>query len=65
MTQELITTLTEHAAGNYRILMTMAAELLDAGMQRELAQLDEKLYLEVFTPPAAPHRARPRAAAQR
>ena len=39
------------AAGNLRVLMTMAAELLDAGVQRELAQLDEKLYFEVFAVP--------------
>jgi hypothetical protein len=29
----------------------MAAELLAAAAQRELSQLDEKLYLEVFAPP--------------
>ena len=38
----------DHAAGNYRILSTMAAELLAVGAQRELPQLDEKLYLDVF-----------------
>ncbi len=65
MTPELMTTLTEHAAGNYRILMTMAAELLDAGLQREVGQLDEKLYLEVFNVTAAPQRGRARTAAQR
>jgi hypothetical protein len=31
----------------------MAAELLAAAAQRELAHLDEKLYLELFTPPRA------------
>ncbi|MBW6496397.1 MAG: ATP-binding protein [Burkholderiaceae bacterium] len=65
MTPELMTTLTEHAAGNYRILMTMAAELLDAGIQRNANQLDEKLYLEVFAVPATPERGRPRSAMQR
>jgi general secretion pathway protein A len=65
MTPELMTTLTEHAAGNYRIMMMMAAELLDAGIQREARQLDEKLYLEVFAVPAAPQRGRARAAAGR
>ena len=36
----------------------MAAELLAAATQRELPQLDEKLYLEVFAQPeaAAPRR---------
>ena len=65
MTPELMTTLTEHAAGNYRILMTMAAELLDAGTQRDARQLDEKLYLEVFAVSATPERGRSRSAAQR
>ncbi|WP_254601085.1 hypothetical protein [Achromobacter ruhlandii] len=45
--------------GNYRILTTLAAELLAVAAQRELPQLDEKLYLEVFAPPetATPLRA--------
>jgi type II secretory pathway predicted ATPase ExeA len=60
MTAELKTTLAEHALGNYRVLTTMAAELLAVAAQRELAQLDEKLYLEVFAPPrsAAPAKSR-------
>lgn len=59
MTAQLRHTLCDHAAGNYRILTTMAAELLAAAAQRELPQLDEKLYLEVFAQPAtsAPRRA--------
>jgi len=65
MTKELITTLAEHAAGNYRILMTMAGELLDAAVQRDLKQLDEKLYLEVFAVPTGPQRARGRQPAVR
>jgi type II secretory pathway predicted ATPase ExeA len=50
MTPELQDTLVDHAAGNYRLLMTMAGELLAQGMLDERAQLDEKLYLEVFQP---------------
>jgi type II secretory pathway predicted ATPase ExeA len=50
MTTELTETLVDHAAGNYRVLMTMAAELLAHGMAREVKQLDEKLYLEVYQP---------------
>ena len=48
MTPELIDTLVDHAAGNYRLLMTMAAELLAYGMAEEVERLDEKFYLEVF-----------------
>ena len=62
MTPQLRHTLCDHAAGNYRILTTMAAELLAAAAQRELPQLDEKLYLEVFAQPEAPT---PRRAAAR
>lgn len=50
-TPQLIDTLCEHAAGNYRVLLTMAAELLDAAVARECSTLDEKLYLDVFAPP--------------
>ena len=55
MTHELMDTLVDHAAGNYRVLMTMAADLLAHGMRWEVEQLDEKLYLEVYQPtrPAA------------
>ena len=57
MTPQLRHTLCDHAAGNYRILTTMAAELLAVGAQREIAQLDEKLYLDVFAQPdSAPKR---------
>jgi type II secretory pathway predicted ATPase ExeA len=48
MTPQLMDTLVDHAAGNYRVLMTMSADLLAQGMAREAEQLDEKLYLEVY-----------------
>jgi type II secretory pathway predicted ATPase ExeA len=48
MTSQLRDTLVDHAAGNYRLLMTMSAELLAYGMAHEVPQLDEKFYLEVF-----------------
>lgn len=44
----IIDTLAEHAAGNYRVLMTMANDLLAAALRRELDQIDEKLFFEVF-----------------
>ena len=53
MTPELMHTLCDHALGNYRVMTTLAAELLTAAAQREATQLDEKLYLEVFAPPAS------------
>lgn len=65
MTNELLTTLAEHAAGNHRILMTIANELLDAAVQREVKQLDEKLYLELFAVPGNAERGRGKAVAAR
>ena len=46
MTEELVDTLVDHAGGNQRSLMNMAAELLTAGMAEDGSKLDEKLYLE-------------------
>ena len=54
MTSELMTTLAEHAAGNLRVLATMGNELLALAASREIAQLDQKLYLEAFTPTSRP-----------
>lgn len=51
MTDSLKLALAEHAAGNYRILMNMADELLCVAAERELPQLDEKLFFDVFQPP--------------
>jgi len=52
MTQALKTVLCDHAVGNYRVLTGMAGELLTTAAQRELTQLDEKLFLEVFAAPS-------------
>jgi len=54
MTKELRHTLVDHAAGNYRIFVSMAAELLMSAAQREITTLDEKLYLQVFARPETP-----------
>jgi general secretion pathway protein A len=51
MTTELKTTLAEHAAGNYRVMMNLGDELLTIAAERELPRLDDKLYLDVFAPP--------------
>ncbi len=54
MTPELMTTLSEHAAGNLRVLSIMAAELLALAARREISQLDQKLYLDAYTPQPRP-----------
>ena len=61
MTSELKATLADHAAGNYRVLMNLADELLTVAADRDLPRLDEKLFLDVFaqTPkPKSPTRKR-------
>ncbi len=50
MTEQLMDALVDHSAGNYRLLMTMSAELLAYGTAHEVSQLDEKFYLELFHP---------------
>jgi general secretion pathway protein A len=50
MTAELKDTLVDHSAGNYRLLMTMSADVLAYGMANDIKQLDEKCYLEVYQP---------------
>lgn len=54
ITQELKETLADHAAGNLRLLNTMAAELLARGAQEGAKRLTEKLFIEAFSrmPPA-------------
>ncbi len=51
MTEALMKTLCDHSAGNYRVLLTMAGELLACAAHRELPLLDEKLFLDTFSTP--------------
>lgn len=48
LTPDLVRTLAEHGAGNLRMTMGLAAELLEAAVARDARRLDEKLYLDVF-----------------
>lgn len=50
MNEVLKSTICDHAAGNYRTMTTIAANLLTVAVERNLRQLDEKLYFEVFAP---------------
>ena len=60
LTENLQEVLVDHAAGNYRVLMTMAGELLMAACERELPVIDEKLYLELFEERSTGRRAKNR-----
>ncbi|HKL82311.1 MAG TPA: ATP-binding protein [Desulfobacter sp.] len=59
MTTTLIKTLVDHCAGNLRLLNNMAAELLEAGFEKEFPQLNEKLFLETFSRKPAPRAKKP------
>lgn len=48
MTKSLRQTLVEHAAGNLRILTTMAAELLAYGAEHQIANLDDDVFFAAF-----------------
>lgn len=52
MTPGLKAAVVDHAIGNHRVMMNMGDELLAAAAEREQACLDEKLYFEVYPPPA-------------
>ena len=54
MSAPLLQTLCEHAAGNLRLLMNMANDLLAAACRQERDVIDEKLYFEVFSPDPKP-----------
>ncbi len=59
LTAGLLDTLVDHAGGNHRTLMAHAHELLLAGAEREVTQLDEQLFFDLFAPaPAERLRAR-------
>ncbi len=49
MTKGLMQTLVDHCAGNQRVLNNMAAELLAMGLKKERSQLDEQLFIEIFS----------------
>ena len=53
MTADVIAAICDHAQGNPRALMIMAAELLEAAAQRDARQIDEALFFEICAVPAA------------
>jgi type II secretory pathway predicted ATPase ExeA len=53
MTPGVQTALCEHAAGNLRLLMNMANELLAEAVRRQADQIDEKLFFDTFDIKAA------------
>lgn len=58
MNREIKDTLADHAAGNLRVLSSMAAELLAEAAKRQLPSIDEKLFLDLYSRNAPPRRNR-------
>ena len=54
VTDDVKHALCEHAAGNFRVVLAGADELLAEAINRQCRQIDLKLYLEVFAVPKAP-----------
>lgn len=52
MTAEVIATICDHAQGNLRTLMIMAADLLEAAAQHDARQIDEALFFQTCAVPA-------------
>lgn len=52
MSEPLKNALAEHSAGNPRVLTSFAAELLAEAAARNLAVLDEQLYMDLYAKPA-------------
>jgi type II secretory pathway predicted ATPase ExeA len=50
LTNGALAALVEHAAGNPRTMMMLGNDLLLAAVTREVRQIDEKLFFEVFAP---------------
>ncbi len=48
LSSPLLQTLCEHAAGNLRLLMNLAHDLLAAALHQERDQIDEQLFFQVF-----------------
>lgn len=61
ITPDLAKTLAEHAAGNYRVLVTMGSQLLDEALRQNASQVDDKIFFELF--PSPTRTARPRSSA--
>ncbi len=65
ITPEMMKTLAEHAAGNYRVLVNMASQLLEEAARQNASQIDDKIFFELFPAPARASRSRASAPATR
>ncbi|MBI3694615.1 MAG: ATP-binding protein [Acidobacteria bacterium] len=61
VTPDLIKTIAEHSAGNYRVLCNTASLLLEEAVRQNAALIDDKIYFDLFPAPARTPRQRPAA----
>ncbi len=59
LSPSLLQTLSEHAAGNLRLLMNLGNDLLQAAVRKEAESIDEGLFFEVFALNPKPRSKRP------
>jgi len=51
MTKVVIESLAEHAGGNYRTLINLSNELLNAAIKKDAVKIDEQIYFDTFSFP--------------
>jgi len=59
MASEVIDSLSDHAAGNPRIMMNMASELLMEAFKKEEKTIDEKIFFETFEQTSSSNQKKP------
>lgn len=59
ITPDLMKTIAEHSAGNYRVLSNTASQLLEEAARQNAALIDDKIYFDLFPSPTRASRPRP------
>jgi type II secretory pathway predicted ATPase ExeA len=65
ITPDLMKTIAEHSAGNYRVLCNTASQLLEEAARQNVTLIDDRIYFDLFPMPTRAPRQRPVAQAAR
>ena len=65
ITPDLMNTIAEHSAGNYRVMCNTASQLLEEAARQNVPLIDDKIYFDLFPTPARAPRQRNPAPASR
>ncbi len=65
ITPDLMNTIAEHSAGNYRVMCNTASQLLEEAARQNVPLIDDKIYFDLFPTPARATRQRAAAPASR